>query len=102
MEWFPKRLTKNLLKRFAPAKKATNNASNDTTDLHTNDVAHLNELDNMPKIWIALSFLGKRGTTLPVNYTKKLRHLIKQPVKFVTLWNTTTTNAFLNVKDYYP
>ena len=94
---FPKLLTENLLKHFAP--KATNNLTNNTTDLLTNNIAHLNELDNIPQNWIPLPFIGKRGTTLLNNCTKKLRRLIKQPVKFATLWNTTTTNAFLGVKN---
>ena len=97
---FPKRLTKNLLKQFAP--KATNNLTNNHTDLLTNNISHLNESDNIPKIWIPLPFIGKRGITLLNNCTKKLRRLIKQPVKFATLWNTTTTNAFLGVKDITP
>ena len=94
---FPKRLTKNLLKQFAP--NATNNLTNNPTDLLINNISYINESDNIPKIWIPLPFIGKRGTTLLNNCTKKLRRLIKQPVKFATLWNITTTNAFLGVKD---
>ena len=96
---FPKRLTKNLLKQFAP--NATNNLTNNPTDLLINNISYINESDNIPKIWIPLPFIGKRGTTLLNNCTKKLRRLIKQPVKFATLWNTTTTNAFLGVIRYY-
>ena len=95
---FPKRLTKNLLKHFAP--NATNNQTNNPTDLL--NISHLNESDNIPKIWIPLPFIGKRGTTFTNNCTKKLRRLIKQPVKFATLWNTTTTNALLGVKNIIP
>ena len=94
---FPKRLTKNL-KQFAP--NATNNLTNNPTDLL--NISHLNQSDNIPKIWIPPPFIGKRGTTFINNCTKKLRRLIKQPVKFATLWNTTTTNAFLGVKDITP
>ena len=97
---FPKHLTKNLLKQFAP--NATNNLTNNPTDLLTNNISHLNESDNIPKIWIPLPFIGKRGITLLNNCTKKLRRLIKQPVKFATLWNTSTANAFLGVKDITP
>ena len=55
---FPKRLTKNLLKQFAP--NATNNLTNNPTDLLTTNISHLNESDNIPKIWIPLPFIGKR------------------------------------------
>ena len=68
--------TKNLLQPFAPEKAASNNATNETTDLHTNNNAHHNEADNILKIWIPSPFLCKRGTTLL--HKNKLRRLIKK------------------------
>ena len=86
---FSKQLTNKLLKSFTP--KLPNNLSNDdvVTDPPTNP----------PTIWIHLPFIGKRGSTLIYHCTKKSNRLLKQPAKFVTLWNTTNANAFLSTKD---
>ena len=86
---FSKQLTNKLLKSFTP--KLPNNLSNDdvVTDPPTNP----------PIIWIHLPFIGKRGSTLIYHCTKKINRLLKQPAKFVTLWNTTNANAFLSTKD---
>jgi hypothetical protein len=79
----------NFKNQFTP--KLPNNPSND--DVITDPPI------NTPTIWIHLSFIGKRGSSLINHSTKKINRLHKQPAKFVTLWNTTNANAFLSTKD---
>jgi hypothetical protein len=69
----------NFKNQFTP--KLSNNPSNDDviTDLPI----------NTHTIWIHLSFIDKRGSSLINHSTEKINRLHKQPAKFVTVWNTT-------------
>jgi hypothetical protein len=86
---FSKRLTSELLESLTPKLHNTLSNDNVVTDPST----------NTPTIWIHLPFIGKRGSSLIYHYTKKIKRLLKQPAKFVTIWNTTNANAFLSTKD---
>ena len=44
--------------------------------------------DNIPKVWIQIPYLGSHGENLLNSCLKKIRRCLKQPVKFIVLYNT--------------
>ncbi len=65
----------------------------------------VNKLIQSPKIWIHLPFIGKRGNLLIkscTSSTTKIIRLLKQRAQFITIYDTTSTNTFLSVKDRTP
>ena len=58
--------------------------------------------EQLPTIWMRLSFIGKHGNILTKKFTKKTRRLLKGPCKFVINWRTTNYNCFLSCKDKTP
>ena len=64
----------------------------------TNDIS----VDNRPKIWMRLPFIGKQGSFIIHKCIKKIsRHLTKD-VKFITLWQTKQISYFTSNKDRTP
>jgi hypothetical protein len=82
------------LESFSP--KLPNNLSNDEVV-----TVYTDPPTNPPTIWIHdhLPFIGKRGSSLIYHCTKKIDSFLKQPAKYVTLWNTTNANVFFSTKD---
>ena len=81
---FPRRLVSKLINKFTPTTNDNSSENNNNTDPR--------------RIWIHLPFIGKRGTILIRSCTTKISRLLKDRVKFITLWDTTNTNAFLTLK----
>ena len=96
MSWngFPKTLFKKLVKQFSP-KPNYNNTTQDQTI--TNE-----GVNRLPKIWIRLPYIGKRGNVLIRNFKNKTSRLLKGPCKIITNWDTLNTNCFVSNKDKIP
>ena len=80
MSWngFFKRMSTQLVKNLSPNQSSPNQTNPDHTT---------NETSQLPKIWLQLPFIGKRGKLLIRKFKKKL---------------TTATNCFLSSKEKTP
>ena len=58
--------------------------------------------ENIPKIWIRLPYLGKKGAFLIKTCISKIQRSLKSPVKFVVLYNTKKISFFTSNKDKVP
>ena len=68
----------------------------------TNNSSTENDNTDPPRVWIHLPFIRKRGTILIRSCTTKISRFLKDHAKFITLWDTTNTSAFLTLKDRTP
>ena len=89
---YPRRLTNKLIESFTPKPNA-----NDITTTNTDD-----NTTELPKIWIQLPFIKKRGNVLIKSCTTKITRLLKQHAQFITIHDTTSTNTFVSMKDRTP
>jgi hypothetical protein len=64
-----------------------------------NNIENENTQPKPPTIWIHLPFIGKRGTSLIRSCTNKISRLLTARPKFITIYNTTSTNTYLSLKD---
>ena len=58
--------------------------------------------DNLPKLWIRISYLGKRGKNLVNSCLKKTRRCLTHPVKFIVINDTNKISYFISKKDRIP
>ena len=81
MSWngFP-RAVRNLLISKLKNKFSTNQSRTNFFD----------ENDTRPKVWVRVSYLGKRGKTLVKNCTclKKIQRCLTVPVDFIAIYDT--------------
>ena len=63
-----------------------------------------NKKDNqqLPKVYIRLPYIGKRGTDLIRNFRIKKLRLLNTPCNMKIYWNTMTTSCFVSCKDKTP
>ena len=88
---FPKRMSTLLIKKFSPTDLTS---TNQTDPANNND-----ETQQLPKTWVKLPFIGKRGKILVQQFKKILSRLRKSPGQLIVNWNTTNANFFLSCKD---
>ena len=91
---YPRRLANKLIESFTPKS-----SPNDSTTITTNNEDNVTD---PPKIWIHLPFIGKRGNILIKSCTTKIKRLLKRRAQFITIYDTTSTNTFLSMKDRTP
>ena len=88
---YPRRLANKLIESFT-----LKSSPNDNTTITTNTEDNVTD---PPKIWIHLPFVGKRGNILIKSCTTKITRLLKRRAQFITIYDTTSTNTSLSMKD---
>ena len=88
MSW--KRLSTKLIKQMTP------NSDQTLGDSSKKDIRQL------PKVYIRLPYIGKRGTDLIRNFRTKMLRLLKTPCNIIVYWDTMTTSCFVSCKDKTP
>ena len=56
----------------------------------------------LPKIWLRLPYLGKKGEFPVKTCIKKIRRSLKIPVNFIVIYNTKKVSYFISNKDRIP
>ena len=66
------------------------------------DTQNMTDDDNIPKVWIQIPYLGSQGEYLLNSCLKKIHRCLKQPVKFIVIYNTKKASYFISNKDKIP
>lgn len=92
MSWngFSKRISTKLIKQMTP------NADQTQTNFNNN------ENKQLPRIYIRLPYIGKRGTDLIRNFRTKILRLLDAPCNIIIYWDTMTTSCLVSCKDKTP
>ena len=63
-----------------------------------------NKKDNrqLPKVYIRLPYIGKRGTDLIRNFRTKMLRFLNTPCNIIVYWDIMTTSCFVSCKDKTP
>ena len=94
MSWngYPKSIQNSLM------KKLKTNYSDSSTSVTVNE----DTVDNLPKIWIRILYLGSRGDFLLKSCLNKVQRFLSKPVKFITIYDTKKFSYFVSNKDKLP
>ena len=57
---------------------------------------------DLPKVWVRLSYLGKRGESLVKSCVSKIRRYLHNPIKFIIVYDTKKVSYFCSNKDKVP
>ena len=79
-------------------KKLKTKYSDSSTSVTVNE----DTVDNLPKIWIRISYLGSRGDFLLKSCLNKVQRFLSKPVKFITIYDTKKLSYFVSNKDKLP
>ncbi len=90
---YPRHMTNKLINAFSPPPL------NHDTAPDNNNTENENTNPNPPTIWIHLPFIGKRGSSLIRSCTNKISRLLIARPTFITIYDTTNSNTYLNLKD---
>ena len=72
------------------------------SDSFTSVTVNEDTVDNLPKIWIRIPYLGSRGDFLLKSCVNKVQRFLSKPVKFVTIYDTKKLSYFVSNKDKLP
>ena len=90
---YPRHMTNKLINAFSPPPL------NHDTAPDNNNTENENTNPKPPTIWIHLPFIGKRGSSLIRSCTNKISRLLIARPTFITIYDTTNSNTYLNLKD---
>ena len=94
MSWngYPKSIQNFLM------KKLKTKCSDSSTSVTVNE----DTVDNLPKIWIRIPYLGSRDDFLLKSCLNKVQRFLSKPVKFITIYDTKKLSYFVSNKDKLP
>ena len=94
MSWngLSKRLGTKLIKQMTP------NPDQTQTNYNNND----NQNQQLPRVYIRLPYIAKRGTDLLRNIRTKMLRLLNTPCNITIYWDTMTTSCFVSCKEKTP
>ena len=52
---------------------------------------------DLPKVWVRLPYLGKRGESLVKSYVSKIRRYLQNPIKFIVVYGTENVSYYVDV-----
>ena len=61
-----------------------------------------NQNEQLPRVYIRLPYISKRGTDLIRNFRTKMLKLLNTPCNIIIYWDTMTTSCFVSCKDKTP
>ena len=57
---------------------------------------------DLPRVWVRLPYLGKRGESLVKSCVSKIRRYLQNPIKFIIVYDTKKVSYFCSNKDKVP
>ena len=90
---YPKSIQNFLMKKIKLKTKYSDSSTSVTVNEDT--------VDNLPKIWIRIPYLGSRGDFLLKSCLNKVQRFLSKPVKFITIYDTKKLSYFVSNKDNF-